>query len=234
MKALVPFLLLLCILCLAQLPAAAQTNKPVSMVEKYSVKSFDKLKWQILPAELAEAQKLENGEWSLCNLSGGQLLLLADYQEQDIAVNCDIVFSNIVHTGDSVSFIFNYQYHEELGLAFYTQLRLTPDGKYFFGHSDGSHMVLQQEGRFPLAHDNPRRISLYAAKLRNDLFLAVNKRRFTIRTGIDNEPGGFGFLLQPGTKARLRNFRFVVYDEVNYPFEGVDVIKLFAPKTSPG
>jgi hypothetical protein len=220
--------------CTVLLPAQGFAAKPLPLEEKYAIKGFENLKWKVLPAEMAETQKLEDGEWSLVNLGGMQMLLLADYEERDIAVTCDITFPRIVHTGDSVSFFFNYKYYDYLGRSSFTQLRITPNGKYSFGQSDGAHMVVQQEGAFPLERDNPRHISLYAAKLRNGLFIALNKQQSAIKIGVEAEQGGFGFALPPGTSAKLSKFRFTVYKEISHPFEGVDVISLFAPKTSSG
>ncbi len=220
--------------CIVALPAHGNAAKPIPLEEKYAVNGFENLKWKVLPEGMAEAQKLEGSEWSLANTGGMLMLLLADYQERDLAVTCDITFPRTVQAGDSVSFFFNYKFYDYLGRASFTQLRITPNGKYAFGHSDGEHMVVQQEGAFPLVRDNPRRISFFAVKLRDGLFIALNKQQSAIKVGVEPIQGGFGFALPPGTSAKLSKFRFTVYKEVGHPFEGVDVIRLFAPKTASG
>ncbi len=215
--------------CILYSPAPAEGKSP-SLEVKYSIAGFEKLNWKITPPEHATSLEMNNGEWRLANSGSSTLLVVAPYNERDFGIACEIAFPKRLPQGERVSVLFNYQYYETLGKSSYAEIRLYPDGKFEFGHSDNGYMLVQQTGRFPLFRGRNRDVKLYFAKLRNEIHFVINNKRSTIKVGIEAKQGGFGFGLPPGSSAVLSNFKFTVYREVDVPFEGVDVIGLFAPK----
>lgn len=213
---------------------SAPQAKPPSLQQKYSITGFENLNWEIMPAEFAGVAMAEAGEWALANPGGGCLYAVAPYNERDYALACEVVFPKRLPPGERVSVFFNYHYYETLGRADYAEIRLYPDGRFEFGHSDDGFMILQQEGRFPLLHRNKRLVKFHFAKLRNELHLVINGKASVIKVGVEAKQGSFGFALPPGSSALLRDFRFTVFREVDVPFERVNVIDLFAPKRPGG
>ncbi len=206
------------------LPVSAESTLPLE--KKYSVKGFEKLQWNVIPDSLADLQQLEDGAWSLFNESGEPMLLLAPYDERDLAFAAELTFPK----GDNhkaMGVFVSYRYYKDVGWASYILLMVYPDGSYSIGHSQNGHMVRQQRGKFRLRRREPRRISLKLAKLNDRLFVVLNSYKTLIRVGIDPEPGGFGFLLMPHSRAELSGFELSVYGEVDYPFRGLDVIEFF-------
>jgi hypothetical protein len=215
--------------CTLSTTGAAQT-KPPSLEQKYSVTGFENLNWEILPAEYSGIAMTDEGEWALACPGGTSIYAVAPYNERDYGIACEVTFPRRLPPGERVSVLFNYHYYETLDKADYAEIRLYPDGRFEFGHSDNGFMILQQEGRFPLLHSDKRLVKFYFAKLRNELHLVINGKTSVIKVGVEAKQGSFGFALPPDSSAVLRNFKFTVFREVDVPFERVNVVDLFAPK----
>lgn len=214
------------------LQEAEARRDPISLEVKYSIAGFNKLNWEIKPESDSEHLKPGEETWALANPTGASMLAVATYSERDFGLACRVLFPKRVMPGGRISVFFNYQFHEAVEKSTYAELRLYPDGKWEFGHTENGYMRLQQEGRFPFLPGKNREVKLHLAKLRNELHFSLNEKRSVIKVGIEAKQGGFGFSLPPQGSVTLRDFKFTVFREIDRPFAGVDVIGLFAPKST--
>jgi hypothetical protein len=208
------------------LSLAVLAGAALPLEKKYSVEGFDKLQWKVIPDSLAEMQKLDDGAWSLVNDGGETMLLLAPYDERDLAFTAEIAFPR----GDNsraVGVFVNYRYYEDVAWASYFLLLVYPDGRYTIGHSQNGHMVRQGRGKFKLRRREPHKVSLKLAKLNDRLFVVLNSYKTLIQVGIEPVSGGFGFLLGPQSRVKLSDFELSLFNEVDYPFRGLDVVDFF-------
>jgi hypothetical protein len=215
---------LVAIIGVLSLPALAEGSLPLE--KKYSLEGFERVNWNVLPESLADKQKLEEGVWSLANDGGEPMLLLAPYDERDLALTADIVFPGRDECG-AVGVFVSYEYYEDVDWASYILLMIYPDGMYSIGHSQNGHMVRQRKGRFTLRRRTPQNVTLKLAKLNDRLFVVLNSYKTLIQVGVEPTPGGFGFQLLPHSRVELSNFELSVFGEIDYPFKGLDVIKFF-------
>ena len=207
------------------LPVSAKDSLPLE--RKYSIEGFERLNWNVVPESLADKQKLEEGVWSLTNDGSEPMLLLAPYNERDLAVTADIVFPRRGECS-AVGVFVSYEYYEDVDWASYILLLIYPNGTYSIGHSQNGHMVRQRKGRFTLRRRTPQNVTLKLAKLNDRLFVVLNNYKTLIQVGVEPTPGGFGFQLMPNSQVELSDFELSVFGEVDYPFKGLDVIKFFA------
>lgn len=211
------------LLCALFLGAAVADDIPLE--KKYSLTGFEKLRWEVHPSELAGNQELDSGVWKLTNPTPVTMLLLAPYAESNIALAVDIFFQER-NENSFVGVFLDYVHHEHVDSFSYLQLLVYPDGRYSFGHTVYAAPSSEKRGRFPLLPRNPGKVTLRLTRLRDHLFLTLNDRRLVIQEGVEGQ-GGFGFLVGPGSRVQLSEFRFTVYGEMENPFKGVDPAKLF-------
>jgi len=199
----------------------------IPLEKAQSLKGFAKLRWEILPEELAGAQELEDELWKLSNAGTQPLLLLAPYTVSDLALSVELQFPP--RSSDAAAgMFFDYVYHEDLGLPSYSQLIVYPDGSYVVGRTICGAPSGEQRGRFKLFRLKPRRILVHLARLRGRLRLDLNSTHVELQEVFDGA-GGFGFLVSPGSRVELSNFTFARYREMESPFKGIDPIKDFPP-----
>lgn len=218
-------MLLIVITSVLGLLSSARNGLPLE--KKYTIKGFERLNWNVLPEPLTDKQKLEEGVWSLMNDGGKPMLLLAPYDERDLALAADIIFPKRRDECGAVGVFLNYIYHEDVDWASYILLLIYPDGTYSIGHSQNGHMVRERQGRFTLRRRTPQNITLKLAKLNDRLFVVLNNYKTLIQVGVEPTSGGFGFQVMPHSQIKLSDFELTIFGEVDYPFKGLDVIEFF-------
>lgn len=198
----------------------------VPLEKKYSLKGFSALRWETHPKD-AVAAEFADEVCSVQNESSHTLLLIGPYREESFEIAATVRFSPKCPQG-SVGVIFNVQHDYEQGeRPTYMLCRISLRGEILFAavHS-GSEYAISRE-RFALDRKHPNRVRIDFLKKRQRVELMVNGQKRVLMDEAPLPPGGFGFLVAPGTALELSDFYFAKYGEVEYLFKGVDVEKLF-------
>jgi len=196
------------------------------LTKKYSLKKFSALRWEVYPPDVS-VQKPDEEVWSVGNPSAEDLLLIAPYQEENFELAATIRFSEATPHG-SVGIVFNVQDNYEDGeLPTYMLCRLSTRGETLFATVQRGAEYAIEKGRVDPGPHGLAKFKVRFVKRRDRLSLTVNGQKREFRDDTSLPAGGFGFLIAAETEVELSDFYFAKYHEMDIPFKGVDVKKLF-------
>jgi len=209
--------------------ASAFLISAIPLEKKYSLKGFSSLRWELYPPD-AKCAEFGEKECTVTNDSSQTVLVIGPYEEENLELGVTIHFAP-THEGGCVGVIFNVQPDYAKGeRPTYMVCRVSSHGEVLFAavHSGTQYPI--SHGRFTLNREHPRVVRVDLLKRRERVELTVNGQERVLVDETPLPPGGFGFLLAPGTEVKLTDLYFAKYGEVDYLFKGVDVEKLFGRK----